>query len=199
MPEKPFIPKLPPVNVQNVGTDYNSWPLSKFSFEVSIGGLGGKVAFQAMDGLGATITSMKFRDGNSQMFYEQCRPTLTSYEPVTLKKGVFVGDTKLFDWFKNVSRGALFSDMRTVTINLSELQGDGLQHIFTWTLERAYVTKFTPSGLDAESEGEVALEEIEITYQSFSMESGGLLGMLSSLPGVGGVIGAAAKIGSAIS
>jgi hypothetical protein len=41
----------------------------------------------------------------------------------------------------------------------------------------------------------VALEEIEITYQSFSMEAGGLLGALS---GLGGIVGAAAKIGAAI-
>jgi phage tail-like protein len=191
------MPELPPIssNYSTPSTDTGTWPLSKFSFEVSIGGFSGKVAFQAMDGLGATIATMKFRDGNSTMFYEQSRPTLTSYEPVTLKKGVFIGDTELFDWFKNVSQGALFSDMRTVTITLCELSGSGLSHVFNWTLDRAYITKFTPSGLDAESDGEVALEEIEITYQSFSMEAGGLLGALS---GLGGIVGAAAKIGAAI-
>ncbi len=192
------MPEKPPFNIyegQAPASDYADWPLSKFSFEVSIGGFGGKVAFQGMDGLGATIASMKFRDGNSTMFYEQSRPTLTNYEPVTLKKGVFTGDTKLFDWFKNVSQGALFSDMRTVTISLSELRGGNLVNMFTWTLDRAYVTKFTPSGLDAEAESEVALEEIEITYQSFSMEAGGLFGALS---GLGGIVGAAAKVGSAI-
>lgn len=196
MPEKPLISKLSPVTMPNLGTDYKDWPLSKFSFEVSIGGFGGKVAFQAMDGLGATIASMKFRDGNSTQFFEQSRPTLTSYEPVTLKKGVFIGDTKLFDWFKNVSQGAMFSDMRTVTINLSELHGDGLTHMFTWTLDRAYITKFTPSGLDAEADGEVALEEIEISYQYFSMDAGS--GFFGALAGAGGILGTAAKIGAAI-
>ncbi|MGH1339393.1 MAG: phage tail protein [Aureispira sp.] len=188
MPEKPLISKLLPVTLPNLGTDYDDWPLSKFSFQVNIGGFTGAVAFQGMDGLGATIATMKFRDGNSPMFYEQSRPTLTSYEPVTLKKGVFEGDTDLFDWFSNVSQGALFSDMRTVTISLSELHGGGLKNMFTWTLERAYVTKFTPSGLDAEAEGEVALEEIELTYQSFSMEASGLLNMLTSGMGSLGTI-----------
>ena len=60
--------------------------------------------------------------------------------------------------------------------------------MFTWTLERAYVTKFTPSGLDAEAEGEVALEEIELTYQSFAMEASGLLNMLTSGMGSLGTI-----------
>lgn len=164
---------------------YDSWPLSKFSFLVNIGGFDQALEFQGMDGLGATITSMKFRDGNSAKFYEQSRPTLTSYEAVSLKKGVFPGDSKLFNWFKNVSQGAFFSDMRTVTITLTELQGSG-NHVsmFVWTLEGAYVTKFTPSGLDAESENEIAVEEIELTYQSFSLTSNLFGGMGGALGGV---------------
>nr|BAG13480.1 hypothetical phage tail region protein [Saprospira sp. SS98-5] len=187
MPELPASTPLP-----NLGSDYPDWPLSKFAFQVSIGGFDGNVAFQGLDGLGASIASMKFRDGNSPNFFEQSRPTLTSYEPVTLKKGVFTGDTTLFNWFSNVSKGALFSDMRTVTISLSELTGNGLVNMFTWTLERAYVTKFTPSGLDAESDGEVAIEEIELNYQYFTMDAqAGLLGMLGGLASaaVGGIAG----------
>lgn len=173
--------------IQSVSADisaYNDWPLAKYSFEVTIGGfLNSNVSFQAMDGLGAEIATMKFRDGNSNKFYEQSRPTLTSYSPVTLKKGVFVGDDSLFKWFSNVSSGVYFSDMRTVTIHLSELVGDKHSHIFTWTLEKAYVTKFTPSNLDGEADTEIAIEEIEITYQSFSMNSGAL-GMIGNLLGL---------------
>jgi phage tail-like protein len=162
---------------------HNEWPLAKFAFEISIGGFTGHVSFQGMDGMGATIATMKFRDGNSTKFYEQSRPTLTSYDPVTLKKGVFSGDTELFDWFTNVSQGSMFSDMRTVTISLSELTGGGQTHMFTWTLEQAFVTKFTPSNLDGEADTELAIEEVELTYQSFSMNSGmpGLSGALAKL------------------
>jgi hypothetical protein len=65
----------------------------------------------------------------------------------------------------------MFSDLRTVTIHMSELTGGGSTHLFTWTLEKAFVTKFTPSNLDAEAENDVAIEEVELTYQAFSMES----------------------------
>ena len=175
------------------GSAYNDWPLAKFSFEISIGGFTGNVSFQGMDGMGASIATMKFRDGNSNKFYEQSRPTLTSYDPVTLKKGVFSGDTDLFDWFTNVSQGSMFSDMRTVTISLSELTGGGQTHMFTWTLEKAFITKFTPSNLDAEAESELAIEEVELTYQSFSMNAG----LLSSIFGsglIGGAVNAIAKL-----
>lgn len=181
------------VNTGGAGS-YNEWPLAKFAFEISIGGFTGYVSFQGMDGMGASIATMKFRDGNSQKFYEQSRPTLTSYDPVTLKKGVFSGDTDLFDWFSNVSQGSMFSDMRTVTIHLSELTGGSQTHMFTWTLEKAFVTKFTPSNLDGEAESEIAIEEVELTYQSFSMQSGIFDSLLSAAGGLGGVIGAVAKI-----
>lgn len=168
---------------------YTDWPLTKFSFIVNIGGFDGEVSFQGMDGLGSTIGKMEFRDGNSSKFYKQSRPTLTTFEPVTLKKGMFVGDMKLFNWYKNVSQGALFSDMRDVTIDLCEFSEGQLTSIFKWTLEKAYVTKYTPSSLDGEADTEVAIEEIEITYQSFSMDAGdGLLGSLLGL--AGGLLGA---------
>lgn len=176
---------------------HSEWPLAKFSFDINIGGLSGNVSFQGMDGMGATIDKMTFRDGNSTKFYEQSRPTLTSYDPVTLKKGVFSGDTALFDWFTNVSQGAMFSDMRTVTINLSELTGGGQTHMFTWTLEKAFVTKFTPSNLDGEADTELAIEEVELTYQSFSMNAGILGALLGGGGGIGGMITGA--IGGAVS
>lgn len=177
---------------------YTDWPLTKFAFIVDIAGFDGKVAFQGMDGLGSTVGKMEFRDGNSSKFYKQSRPTLTTFEPVTLKKGMFAGDLTLFNWYKNVSQGALFSDMRTVTIDLCEhVPGQGeevLKSVFKWTLEKAYITKYTPSNLDGESDSEVAIEEIELTYQSFSMDAGDLGSILASLVGGlgGALIGAAA-------
>lgn len=191
----PAVAQNQPKSVNTGGNlAHNEWPLAKFAFEINIGGFTGNVSFQGMDGMGASIATMKFRDGNSNKFYEQSRPTLTSYDPVTLKKGVFSGDTDLFDWFTNVSQGSMFSDMRTVTINLSELTGGMQTHMFTWTLEKAFVTKFTPSNLDGESDTEVAIEEVELTYQSFSMNAG----ILSSLLGGGGIIGGATKLISKI-
>lgn len=150
-------------------SDYQDWPLAKFAFTVSVGGFDGEVAFQGVDGLGASVGKMEFRDGNSNKFYKQNRPTLASFDPCTLKKGMFVGDMRLYSWFNNVSTGQLFSDTRTVTITLGEHQGGSVTPIFVWTLEKAYVTKFTPSSMDGEADAEAAIEEVEITYQSFTM------------------------------
>jgi len=147
----------------------SDWPLAKFSFWVDVGGLDGRVAFQTMDGLGASLSKMEFRDGNSSDFHKQSRPTLTAYDPVTLKKGMFSGDMTLYAWFANVKTGFMFSDMRTVTITLCELVAGAQVDLFSWTLEKAYVTKITPTSMDAESDTEVAVEEVELTYQYFTL------------------------------
>lgn len=165
------------------GSNYNDWPLAKFAFKVSLGGA--VLNFQAMDGLGATIAKMEYRDGNSSKYYKQSRPTLTSFDPVTLKKGTYAGDSALFDWFKNVSQGAFFGDTKDVTITLCEYTAGGLEDMVTWTLEDAYITKFTPSGMDGEADSELAIEEIELTYQSFNMSSrGSIFGLIAGALGI---------------
>lgn len=169
--------------VQNLvggGSGGGEWPLPKFYFEVDIGT--GNLAFQNCDGLEAQISTMEFRDGNSTSFFKEKRPALISFSPVTLKKGVFKGDTDFYKWFKGVAFDNFFGDMRTVKIRLlnTDNGGGAPSTVLEWTLERAFVTKFTPSPLDAEADSEVAIEEIEITYQYFSTE-GGLFDSLMSL------------------
>lgn len=151
--------------------NYDKWPMPKYSFIVNVGGLDGEIAFQGVDGLGASVGKMEFRDGNSTKFFKQSRPTLASFDPVTLKKGVFTGDNRLYSWFNNVYTGQMFSDTRTVNITLAEYHEDGskMTEYFKWTLDKAYVTKFTPSNMDAESDSEPAIEEIELTYQEFTL------------------------------
>lgn len=151
---------------------HNQWPVPKFLFEVDIGG--STLSFQTCDGLEASIAVMEFRDGNSPRFFKQKRPTMVSFSPITLKKGVFAGNTDFYDWFKNIAINNLLGDMRTVKIRLLNTDKNGTA-VFEWILEEAFLTKFTPTPLDAEAESDVAIEEIEVTYQSFSSERGGLL------------------------
>jgi len=150
--------------------DYE-WPIAKFAFEVNIGKKNQEVSFQTMDGLGTSISMMEFRDGNSLGFFKQRRPTLTSFDNVTLKKGMFIGDKALFDWYKHVSTGTFWGDLRTVTINLIDWSGGTKKVLFKWTLDKAFVVKFTPTSLDGEAENEVAVEELELAYQSFTMDT----------------------------
>ena len=57
------------------------------------------------------------------------------------------------------------------SIDLIDWSGGQKRIIFKWTLEKAFVVKFTPTSLDGESDGEVAVEELELAYQSFTMDA----------------------------
>ena len=173
-----------------------NWPVPKFHFEVDFGN-GGRLGFQACSGLASSLSIMEFRDGNATSFYKQRRPTMVTYEPVTLRKGVFQGDMNLYKWYKNIAEDFLFGDMRTVTISLMDaVSGVKPVTIMQWRLEGAFISKFTPPELDAEAD-EVAVEEIELTYQAFSV-SEGASSVMSGLTKFAGAIGgapAAALIG----
>lgn len=144
------------------------WPLPKFYFEVDMGS-DLNIGFQAVDGLESTVEPYEFRDGNSSDFFKQKRPGLVSFGNVTFKKGMFANDRALYKWFKNVATGTLLGDMREVKIRLKD---ETNSDVFIWTLKGAFVTKFAPTSMDADSGEEVAIEELEIACQYWEMEAG---------------------------
>ena len=144
-----------------------SWPIAKFYFSVNLG-FGIELGFQAMEGLSASVEPYEFRDGSSGSFHKEKRPGLVSYDPITLKKGMFMSDTALYKWFDTIRGGSW--DMRDVTIKLKDEQG---KDVFTWKLKNAFPTKFTPTSLDANDADEVAIEELELACQSWEMSGGG--------------------------
>lgn len=148
----------------------DGWALSKFMFEVDLG-MDMNIGFQTCDGLEAGTEAYEFRDGNSTDFFKQKRPGQVTFGNITLKKGMFANDKSLYTWFNNVATGALFGDMRDVTIRLLETgRGNGHNTVFTWKLKKAFVVKYTPTTMDAHDGDEVAVEEIEIACQSWTMD-----------------------------
>ncbi len=217
LPSAPFnpvrinLPRLPtsifrPMRQSVTGNSaYNSkshsnkdgWAQGKFYFEVDFGS-NVNIGFQTCDGLETTIEAYEFRDGNATDFHKQKRPGQVAFSNVTLKKGMFAGDKDLYKWFKNVATGAIFGDMRTVKIRLLDESG-GV--VFTWTLNKAFVVRYAPTSMDANDGDEVAVEEIEIACQSWTLDSsgGGLLGMISGMIGGainGAVSGALSAVGN---
>lgn len=171
-PFKPTVTRVPHMNnayAPKSNNPSNGWALSKFLFEVDLGG-NINVAFQACEGLQANIEPYEFRDGNSPEYHKQKRPGTVSYDPITLKKGMFANDALLYKWFRNVATGSLFADMRTVVIRLYDTDnGVSPKVLYTWTLEKAFVTRYTPTTMDAEAGEEVAIEELEIQCQKWTM------------------------------
>lgn len=141
----------------------NIWPLPKFYFQVKIGS--DEMAFQEVSGLDVEAQIIEYRHGNSKEFSTIKMPGIKKTGNVTLKKGVFAKDNKLFEWFSKIKMNII--ERKTVVISLLDENGG---NTMVWTLNNAWPTKIT--GTDMKSDGnEVAVESIEIAHEGLTVEN----------------------------
>ncbi len=141
----------------------NIWPLPKFYFQVKIGN--DEIAFQEVSGLDIEAQIIEYRHGNSKEFSTIKMPGIKKSGNVTLKKGVFTKDNRLFDWFSKINMNVI--ERKTVVISLLDENG---KNTMVWTLNNAWPTKIT--GTDMKSDGnEVAVESIEIAHEGLKVEN----------------------------
>lgn len=154
---------------QNVFS-YEEWPLAKFYFKVTIegDGINGQISFQAVDGLESEITIIEYRDGDSPYLFKSKRYGMVNYSNVTLKKGMFASDTSLMVWWHTFAWGHAPRDKRYgVTI---ELMDENNESKMLWNLKGCFPIKFSPTGMDAEADSEIAIEEMELAVESWTLE-----------------------------
>ena len=136
--------------------------MPKFYFSVTWGG--NEIAFQEVSGLDVQSEEIKYRHGNSKEFSVIKMPGMKKYGNVTMKKGVFKGDNKFWDWLDQIK----LNTIKRVPVIISLLDQEG-KAVMVWTLTNAWPTKI--SGTDLKSEGnEVAIETIEIVHEGLKIE-----------------------------
>lgn len=134
------------------------WPLPKFYFSVQIGS--DTVSFQEVTGLDSEARVIEYRHGDSPSFYPIKMPGLGKVSNVTMRKGIFVNDSTLWNWFNQIKMNTI--SRQTVVVNLLDETGTPKM---VWTLNNAWPTKVT--GTDLKSEGnEVAVESVEVAYET---------------------------------
>jgi phage tail-like protein len=140
----------------------NVWPLPKFYFSVKLGD-DDSVSFQEVSGLESETRTIEYRHGNSPVFYPIKMPGLGRVGNVTLRKGIFVADAKLWAWYDEIKMNTI--KRRTVVINLLDETGNPKM---VWTLNNAFPIKI--SGADLKSNGnEVAVESVEIAFETLTV------------------------------
>ncbi len=140
------------------------WPLPKFHFKVMWNDV--QMSFQEVSGLDAQSEEIKYRAGDSSVFSVVKMPGLIKYGNVTMKKGIFKGDNKFWEWFKKIKMNTIERTM--VTISLLDEEG---AETMVWTLKNAWPTKVTGTDLKAEG-NEVAIESIEIVHEGLEIKNG---------------------------
>jgi phage tail-like protein len=141
------------------GTENATWPLPRFYFSVT-GLAGGPARFQEVSGLDTETAPIEYRHGEGNSAYPIKLPGPRKTGDATLRKGIFVNDTALWNWLGQVSTNTVARTTIVVTL----LDETGAPKM-VWTLNNAYPTKIT--GSDLKSDGnEVAVESVEIAYET---------------------------------
>lgn len=139
------------------------WPLPKFSFAVKVGD-SDTMSCQEVSGLDMETQAIEYRSGDSKAFSVVKMPGIKKFSDVTLKKGVYKSDSKLYEWFNNNTLNTI--ERKAVTISLLDEKGG---EVFIWKLINAFPLKV--SGTELKSTGnEVAVETIVIAHEGLSVE-----------------------------
>jgi phage tail-like protein len=137
------------------------WPLPKFHFQVKWDAQ--VMSFQEVSGLDIQSEEIKYRSGDSPLFSVIKMPGMTKFGNVTMKKGIFKGDNKFWDWISQIR----MNTVKRLPITISLLDEEG-KPTMVWTLANAWPTKV--SGTDLKAEGnEVAIETIEIAHEGLTV------------------------------
>lgn len=144
-------------------------PYGRFNFLVSWDGLDAKsvqAGFMEVSGLGVDIQVAEYRAGN----YKSNAPIkitgLHKVSDVTLRRGV-IGSLDLQEWLDEVRNGSQ-DQLRTVTITLlSEQRASVAQE---WRLINARPINYRGPELNAQSSGEVAVEEFTLACEGIELQ-----------------------------
>ena len=137
------------------------WPIPKFHFRVDMGDT--DIGFQEVTGLEMETEFIEYRAGDDPTFIKQKIPGLKKHGNITLKKGVYAGDSSFWEWFKDVQTNP--ERREEVFIQLLDEEENP---VVTWTVNNAFPVKV--SGPDLKSDAnEIAIESIELAHEGFEV------------------------------
>ncbi len=142
-----------------------NWPLPKFHFAVRFGY---EIwSFQEIGNLSTSVNVLKHRHGRSGQTGVYKIPGMQEVEDVTLKKGMFTGDTFLFEWFKSTRT----KDPMRMDVSIYLLNQFSIPEII-WSLTNAFPVKIEGGNLDSKATGDgaVAIESLTLTFEEMEVE-----------------------------
>lgn len=138
----------------------NSYPLPGFRFIVSVGK--DRMAFNSVSGLDLSFETIEYKDGTGGHYQ---MPGQRQALDITLKRGIVLKQSQLFDWISSVSLNQI--EKKDISISMTNAAGTDLY--ITWNVVNAFPTKLTGPSLDANG-NDVALEEIVMRADRMSVE-----------------------------
>jgi len=141
----------------------SAWPVARFQFQVNWDG--NELLFQEVTGLNAETQVIEYRDGNSKVYAPVKMPGIQKFGNITLKKGMFKGDTALWKQFTTVKMNTY--KRSTIVINLLD---ENNAVAMSWNLTNAFPSKITVTDMKADA-NEAAVESMEIAHEGLTLVS----------------------------
>ena len=107
----------------------------------------------------AEVDVIEYRHGDSPEFSTIKMPGLRKSSDISLQKGTFTGDIKMYEWFNSIAMNTI--ERKTVIISLLNESGDAE---IIWTLTNAFPMKVVGTDLNSSS-SEVAVEELVLAHE----------------------------------
>ncbi|OWO84277.1 phage tail protein [Photorhabdus luminescens] len=142
---------------EQIAVDY---PIPAYRFVVSIGDE--KIPFNSVSGLDISHERIEYKDGTGNYYQMPGQYQLTD---ITLRKGIFSGDTKFFDWFNSIQLNRV--EKKDVSISLTNEIGTEI--LMTWNIANAFPIKLTTPSFDATS-NEIAVQEITLAADRVTIQ-----------------------------
>jgi phage tail-like protein len=139
-----------------------TWPLVKFSFQVKWDDK--ELIFQEVTGLSSETQVIEYRGGSSKVYSTVKMPGIQKFGNITLKKGIFKGDTALWDNYNLLKMNTI--KRSTILISLLD---ESNAVAMSWTLLNAFPCKITVTDMKSDA-NEVAVETMELAHEGLTIK-----------------------------
>ncbi|WP_429498328.1 phage tail protein [Robbsia andropogonis] len=138
----------------------NQYPIPLYRFKVTVGDLG-DMAVAGVSGLELAFDTIEYRDGAGGWFR---MPGQRQTINLTLRRGLFKGDKKLYDWINSITLNRV--EKRDISVSLTNEVGTEI--LVAWNVANAFPTKLSAPSFDATS-NEIAVAEMSLMADRVTM------------------------------
>lgn len=142
------------------------YPPVGFHFKVEFTDLGksdNDTRFQAVTGLTVEYETETVKEGGENRF-EHTLPVRTKYPDLTLKRGMLLTDSKIFEWCMKAFQDREFTPSDIVITLLNHEH----EPIRTWNVSQAWPKKWSITELNAETSS-IVVESLDLRYRFFTV------------------------------
>jgi phage tail-like protein len=139
-----------------------TWPLIKFSFQVKWDDK--EIIFQEVTGLSSETQTIEYRGGSSKVYSTVKMPGIQKFGNITLKKGIFKGDTALWDKYNLIKMNTI--KRSTIIISLLD---ESNAVAMSWSLLNAFPVKISVTDMKSDA-NEVAVETMEVAHEGLTLK-----------------------------